>query len=280
MLTATVHGALRRSVPIAALAMTASAAGVFLPSTYAAETRAWAAQASGQDMVNLFVVYPALLVLARRARRGSMPAYLCWTGLLGYSTYSYVLYAGYTRFSSWFPVYVAILGLSGWTLASATAPLRAQAVAAAFHDQRAARLAGTWLVAFGGFYSLVELAVVARAIVGGSAPQSAVVAGLPTDPVIMLDLAFVLPGMVAAGLLLRGSRAAAYPAGTALLSFSVAMGLAVSTMLVVTGIRIPPLPLPVIVGFGLLTLGHVLVLWRLLRTADPNVPLHSVLRID
>jgi hypothetical protein len=81
-------------------------------------------------------------------------------------------------------------------------------------------------------------------------------------------------------LLLRRGRAWAYPAGTALLSFSVAMGLAVSTMLVVTGIRVPPLPLPVIAGFGLLTLGHVLVLWRLLRTADPNVPLHSVLRID
>lgn len=280
MSTATVHGALRRSVPIATLAMAASAAGVFLPSTYAAETRAWAAQAAGQDMVNLFVVYPALLILARRAARGSVTAYLCWIGLLVYSTYSYVLYAGYTRFSGWFPVYVAILGLSGWTLVSAVVPLRARGVAATFRDRGAARLAGTWLVFFGGLYSLVELAVVARAIAGGVAPQSAVAAGLPTDPVIVLDLAFVLPGMVATGLLLRRGRAWAYPSGTALLSFSVAMGLAVSTMLVVTGIRVPPLPLPVIVGFGFLTLGHVLALWRLLRTADPNVSLHSVLRID
>jgi len=277
MLTATVQGALRRSVPIATLAMAASAAGVFLPSTYAAETRAWAAQASGQDMVNLFVVYPAVLVLAWRARRGSMPAYLCWIGLLGYSTYSYVLYAGYTRFSGWFPVYVAILGLSGWTLVSAVVPLRAQAVAVAFRDHGAVRRTGAWLMGFGSFYSLVELAVVARAIAAGVAPQSAVVAGLPTDPVIVLDLAFVLPGMVAAGLLLRRGRAAAYPAATALLSFSVAMGLAVSTMLVVTGIRVPPPPVPVIAGFGLLTLGHVLVLWQLLRAVDPGVALHSVL---
>ena len=267
---------LRMSLPIAALAMTASAAGVFLPSTYAAEAPAWAAQAVGQDLVNLFLVFPLLVLLGGRARRGSVSAYLLWLGLLGYTVYSYVLYAGYTRFSAWFPVYVAILALSGWTLVAALLPLRPRAVAAAFTSAAAYRLAGAWLAFFGVFYAVVELLTVAAAIGAGVAPDGAVRAGLPTDPVLMLDLAFVLPGMAVCGVLARRGSPSARTLAPAVLAFSVAMGVAVFTMLIVTGLRVPPMPVPVVVGFGVLTAGHAVVLRRLMRSADPAVRMVDV----
>ncbi|HWH33304.1 MAG TPA: hypothetical protein VNU01_11605, partial [Egibacteraceae bacterium] len=135
------------------------------------------------------------------------------------------------------------------------------------------RLAGSWLVLFGAGYAALELAVVAGAVLGGVPPASAVAAGLPTDPVLVLDLAFVLPGMAACGLLVRRRRAAALLLAVPALAFSTAMGVAVLNMLVVTGLRLPPFPTVVVAGFVLITAGHATVLARVLRAMHPGVRL-------
>jgi hypothetical protein len=49
-------------------------AGLLSDATYAAETSNWAAQAIGQDAVNVLLAYPALLVLAWLAAKGSLHA--------------------------------------------------------------------------------------------------------------------------------------------------------------------------------------------------------------
>jgi hypothetical protein len=78
--------------PLAGLAFAASVLGILVDRVYGKETEIWAAQAAGQDIANL-VVFPALVGLAVAARRGSLHAYLGMTGLLGYSAYTYGLYA-------------------------------------------------------------------------------------------------------------------------------------------------------------------------------------------
>ena len=49
----------------------ASAAGIFLSSTYLKESSFWAAQGTGQDYINLFIVFPALLISAYLISKGS-----------------------------------------------------------------------------------------------------------------------------------------------------------------------------------------------------------------
>ena len=46
-----------------------SACGIALPSTYARETAAWAAQAVGQDWFDLLIAVPWLVLVARRQER-------------------------------------------------------------------------------------------------------------------------------------------------------------------------------------------------------------------
>jgi hypothetical protein len=104
------------SVLVAALAAVASLCGLLLPGTYARETAVWAAQAVGQDAANLFVA-AMLLVSVAYIRRGSLRAYLAWLGLLLYLVYAFAIYAFAVRFQFLFPVYVAVLGLSFYTLA-------------------------------------------------------------------------------------------------------------------------------------------------------------------
>lgn len=80
------------SPPIALLGTTASVAGILVDSIYSKETENWAAPTVAQDITNL-AAFPALVLLAVLAARGSLRAYLAWLGVLGFSVYSYTIYA-------------------------------------------------------------------------------------------------------------------------------------------------------------------------------------------
>jgi hypothetical protein len=98
------------SIPIAFLALGSSLAGVVADETYAKETENWAGQAVGQDIANL-IAYPVMVLLAFAAKRGSLRAYLAWTGVVAYSAYTFAIYAFSLHFGRLFLVYVAVFGL-------------------------------------------------------------------------------------------------------------------------------------------------------------------------
>src|SRR5687768_10792482 len=107
---------LRLSVLIAFLATAGSLVGILFDETiYGQETANWAAQSVGQDIANL-IAFPAFVVAAFYAARGSMRAYLVWLGLLVYSAYTYAIYSFALHFGPLFLVWVATFGLSIYTL--------------------------------------------------------------------------------------------------------------------------------------------------------------------
>jgi hypothetical protein len=124
------------SLASAFLMAIASVAGVSLPGTYAHETPSWSAQGVGQDIVNLLVVWPALLVSTYFVAKGSVRALLVWLGLLVYIVYSYVLYAFFVHFNRLFLVYTAVLGLAFWALVGTVVGLRPDRIAAVFDRER------------------------------------------------------------------------------------------------------------------------------------------------
>ena len=69
----------------------ASWAGVFVEGVYAKEAPYWATQGVGQDIANLFVVLPVMVVSAWLAGRGSFRAVLVLAGALLYVVYSYLV---------------------------------------------------------------------------------------------------------------------------------------------------------------------------------------------
>ena len=99
------------SVIDALLVLLASASGIFLTNTYARETTSWAVQGIGQDIVNLVAVV-VLFIAAYFVNKGSVKAFLVWSGVLLYLIYAYVIYAFDIHFNSLFLVYVASVGLS------------------------------------------------------------------------------------------------------------------------------------------------------------------------
>ena len=103
------------SVLVACLVLIASTAGIFITSIYARETTSWAIQGIGQDIANL-VAAATLFIAVFFVNKESVKAFLVWMGVVIALIYPYIIYAFAIHFNSLFLVYVAIVGLSFYTL--------------------------------------------------------------------------------------------------------------------------------------------------------------------
>lgn len=259
---------LRLTVPIALLAMSASVLGLlFEDEIYGRETANWAAQAIGQDIANL-IAFPAMLVAAFFAGRGSIRAYLVWMGLLVYSAYSYAIYSFALNFGPLFLVWVAVFGLSVYTLVGAlvsldTAKLK-ESVPAGKSDRFAARL----LVAIGSGFALLWLSEIVPPMLAGDRPETLKEVGLLTNPVHVLDLALLLPALVIGGVLLGRRCPLGYVMAPVLLVATFFLAVGIISLMLVSASRGLDAAAGVGLGVAFLALVEAVTAVRLLRRLD------------
>jgi hypothetical protein len=218
------------SFALAVLLAVAAAGALFIPAVYARETPLWAAQGMGQDWVDLVLVAPSLAAAALLTLRGSRVAALLLAGALVYALYSLVLYAFFVHFGPLFLVYTWGLGLAFYALAALAFALRQEDVRAWFGAGAPVRATGTATALLGILFYALWLAEALPALAAGRMPQSALDAGLVTNPVHVLDLGIVLPAFVAGGTALLRRRALGYWLAPVMLAFGVVMDLALIGM--------------------------------------------------
>jgi hypothetical protein len=225
------------SIAAACLMAVSSAAGIYWPDVYVRETPSWAAQGVGQDIVNLFVVAPALVLCLYFAKSGSIRAWLICLGLLLYVTYSYVLYAFFVHFNRLFLVYVAVLGVAFWAAAGVLSGLNLDLVGRACDRKQRYLPQAAYLAISGLLFGGLWLSDIVPAAVSGTPPRGLTDVGLPVNPVHVLDLAFVLPAMIATSWLLWIRHPLGLLFTVPLLTFAATMGAAIIAMSVVMSAR-------------------------------------------
>jgi len=218
------------SVSAGLLTAAASAAGVFMKSVYARETASWAAQGVGQDIVNIAVAVPVLLVSAWFLRRGSVRALLVWLGALIYIVYAYLMYAFSVHFGPAFPVYVATLGLAFYALFGSLFSLGRSALTAYFPSAMKVKPAAVYLMFSGVAFSLLWLSEIVRALAAGTDPAGLAETGLPVNFVHVEDLGFILPGMIVTAVLLWRRKILGYVFAVPLMVFAAIMGIGIISM--------------------------------------------------
>lgn len=177
---------------LAALMLVTALAGAFFPAIYRDFTRAQrVAESQGQDVVTLFVGLPLLLTAVRLTRRGDARGPLFWVGALGYTLYVYLVYAYGGLYNSFFPLYVAMMGLCIFSIIGVLNGVDADAIHA-----RVASTAPRKFVA-GYFLGTVLLLT----FIWGGAVANAIVTKTPDEGTLIYvtDLAFVLPVFALAG---------------------------------------------------------------------------------
>lgn len=235
------------SLAATVLMAVASAGGIFLRKTYAQETASWAAQAVGQDMANLFVVAPAMITALYLASRGSLRAVLVSLGLLIYVVYSYILYSLFVHYGPWFPVYVAVLGLSAYGLFGCVLNTNVDEIARVLGKNDKTNLASVLLLAFGLLFAARWLSVLVESIIAGTTPEAVTEVGAFVNPVHVLDLALLLPGMIATGLAVRKKKRLGLLFAAPFLTFAAVMGIAILCMFFAQQARGVPVSPPAIV---------------------------------
>jgi hypothetical protein len=179
----------------------------------------------GQDLVTLLTI-PVLVGMAVLARAGSLKAHLVWLGLLLYYAYSYVAYA-LSPFNDAFLLYVATLGLAGYALLDGLIRLDLTRAGPAMADTPR-RPVGWFLVGVGVLFVGLWLAMILPAIPGGL-PDGRVTYDI-ASVIHVLDLAFVLPLLLATGRMLLRGHPAGPVLGAVLLTKMVTLGLALLAM--------------------------------------------------
>lgn len=179
------------SLLTALLAATGALAGLLFPGILY-PTQALRGSFVSNDVVNLFIGLPVLIGALALVKRGRLTGWLLWPGALLFVTYNAIAYAvaflaasaaGFTEASTagfsastgtrplvpQIAAYLALAGLSGWTVLRLVRGLDWAAGRAALDGAVPRRLAGGVLVGLGGLFFLRAAAQLASWISGQAA---------------------------------------------------------------------------------------------------------------
>ncbi len=192
----------RLSILLAMLLVFVSTIGLFFPNVYLKETPNWTAQAVGQDIFDLFLVVPFLLITAVFIRMKRRTGLLLWSGAIFYLIYSFVIYSFAVHFNHLFILYCLILGLSFYSFMYFLVSQIKQPIADWFDNKVPTKGIGIYLIAIACVFYLLWLSEIVPAMIAGATPRNIIEMGLLTNPVHALDLSIVLPGIIIVGALL------------------------------------------------------------------------------
>jgi hypothetical protein len=252
-------------LPLTLLLAAISLAGILSPSTYGRETASWAAQAVGQDWVDLLIAVPWLALSGAYARGGSRTGRFLLAGGYLYALYELAIYAFAIHFNALFLLYCAAFGLSILGLVATMHALGREDLPGWFSARMPRRGAGALLIAIGVGFGLLWLGDIVPALVRGTTPPTVIEARVPTNPVHVMDLSLILPAHVAAGVLLLRRRPLGYLLAPVLLAFGILMATSIGGMMVVMRLRGVPADLAVVAGMAVLAGLNGWVFTRLAR---------------
>ena len=252
------------SVVTSILVTTTSLFGIFFEKTYSRETPAWAIQGIGQDYANLAVVVLLLISTYFTAKR-SLRAYLVWLGSYIYIIYAFVIYAFALHFQFLFLIYVAILGLSLYTFAGGVMAADKKNIEETLCGNSKSKLVSIFLMIVGILFIFLWLSEIIPNLISDTVPQTLIDTGLLTNPVHVLDLSILLPGIIIVSVLLRRKNVIGCLMAVPLLVFAVTMGLGIIAMFALSAIRDMPYSLPAGIVIGFIALVGTLLTYMFLK---------------
>ena len=213
------------SIVAAVLAILGNLIALSVGRIYASLTPAFLPQALAQDIADLALIAPLWLILAALALRGSLRAYLLWLGVLTFTVYNYVIYTFSVPFGSLFLLWVAVLGMSLFSLIGGVVTMDHKTVASAFTSLRAVQVTAWFLIVTVVLFGFLWLSEDIPALLSNTKPQSIVDMAVPTNPVHILDLSFFLPAVMVTAICLIQKKAWAYSIAPAFIVFLILTGI-------------------------------------------------------
>jgi hypothetical protein len=216
------------SVPLAILIIIVSLVGIYTPDFYAKETQNWQVQSIGQDIINLVFITPVLLVSSLLAARNWKPGRHLWGGALLYLIYTFTIYCFDVHFNKLFVLYCLILGFAFYAFLYFTFQrLREPTL---YTTSLVRKIVGIYFISISVLFYFVWLSETMPAVIANSVPKTLEQAGLPTNPVHVIDLAIILPGIFMTGIFLLKNKKLGHILTPTMLMFFILMDVTIASL--------------------------------------------------
>ena len=162
------------------------------------------------DVVNLAIGLPILLISMGLARGKKLTGLLFWTGALFYIFYNYLAYIFAMPLNWAFPGYIILTVLSIYTLAGLIAAIDGKAVQDRLRGAVPEKFAGGILAGFGLLLFLRGMGVIVQALMSGALPAE-------TELAVNISDLMITPAWIIGGVLLWRRKELGYVCGLGLL---------------------------------------------------------------
>jgi len=260
------------SLPLSLLVIGVSCIGLLTPDFYSRESSNWQAQSIGQDLIDLSVIIPVLLISATMAFGGHRLARMIWAGVNVYLVYTFAIYAFDVHFNSVFLFYCICLGLAFYSIMYFLyTELLNPGNAITLHNPLRKVIGIYFIITAVLFYGL-WLSDVLTAMFYNVPAESLKDINLPTNPVHVIDLSVILPGFAVLGVLLLRRHHLGFLLAPVMLSFTLLMNITIAVLNIVmqnSGVEANGM---ITIIMLLLAVFNVVLLFKVSQT---NRPLHS-----
>lgn len=225
------------SLLLSFLIIIASCVGLFTPNFYAAETLNWQAQSVGQDMIDLFLITPCLLITSVLAYNNNKTAALIWGGVVLYLTYTFTLFCFDVHFNKLFLIYCICLGLSFYLTLYFIFTQHQAIIKINLEHKSAIRFTGIYFLIISVLFYVLWLAEIIPASIQNSPPKSLTETGLLTNGVHVLDLSVILPGIFITGIFLLKRISLGFVLTPIILTFFILMDITIGMLALVMDMK-------------------------------------------
>jgi hypothetical protein len=246
-----------------------SIAGAFFPETYARDHPSMAAQGVGQDLVDLFIAMPLILISYYYASRGRRLAVLIYGGTLGYILYSFIIYSFGVHFNRFFLLYCLTLSLSLYAFILLISDLKQQHVENWF-SKTPVKLLSVYLIVVAVIFYALWLKSIVPAIIQNGIPADVADYGLLVNPVHIIDMVFALPALIIGAVLIRQRKGLGYIITSFALVFMVLLTMALAAMVIMLLVREISEDFTLAIVFAVLALTSILFSVLLFRSMITN----------
>ncbi len=215
------------SLPLTVLIIIISCFGIFTTGYYSNETFNWATQSIGQDIIDLFLLCPLLLITSYLSYKNNGIARLIWAGIILYLVYTFIIYCFSLHFNSLFLIYCFCLGLSLYSFLYFLFSQNQKPMKKRITQKAPIKIIGIYFIIIGTIFYLLWLSEIVPAMVSNSRPQILIDTGLLTNPVHILDLSVILPAFILTGIFLLKKKQMGFLMTTPILIFSILMNITI-----------------------------------------------------
>lgn len=213
-----------------------SVAGGFFAGTYERDSASMAAQGMGQDLVDLFLGVPVLILTFLFAAKGNRISRLLYAGILSYIMYSFIIYCFGVHFNRFFLLYCFTLGLALYAFILVMKGFSQDDVGEWFDHTPARGVSVYMFFVAVVFYGLWFKSII-PATISNTVPPELSDNDFLVNPIHVIDLAFALPGLILGSVLLWRKQAMGYVIASVSLVFLVFLTLALAAMVIMLKVR-------------------------------------------